>query len=236
MQLYLKAYQVYERIESARKRDATPVDPDDFYDDDDDDIWFRGYGPGPVFGHGFGTSEDHEPAVGVLWFLEDKGHPYRYAILQHYGAPTPALDISFNAGVALWFATHEFRSDPGGVAHHYQSQECGVVYLISHSKDLVIDLRGKQELPAAGLRAQRQEGCLLLGVTTQQSDLSHHIVDVLEVDLSVFLSAPASVSSLKQSYLFPPRNEDLFFDALLNARLSKNETERELGKYFTVYV
>jgi hypothetical protein len=237
-QLYLTAYKVAERFTQVTERDFQPLDLDDERLYDDDDYWGRTLKiPSVIPGHGYGGAADHDPSGPVLHRFTDKDDPVRHAILQHYGAPTPALDVSYDPRVAFWFATNRFRSDPSGIARYYPSKEIGVVYLIDTANATIVDLRqGDETLPTAGLRARRQAGALLLGATSAQPDLMPYVVETLDVSASVLATAPAGVQALSQAFLFPPSNEDSFFNALLDARFSTDVVQRDLAKHFVVYV
>lgn len=61
------------------------------------------------------NSGGYEPAhrffqTGRAWtFATREGHLTLLAYAQHYGLPTPALDVTTDIGVALWFALHRLR-------------------------------------------------------------------------------------------------------------------------------
>src|SRR6266404_429179 len=97
--LYLQAYNA--EAESARIQEEAHADLSD-----EDDHGPYGVGPGPITGHGFGYSDSFDEfAIAQMNFLGESAD-HRHAVLQHYGAPTPALDITFDVRIALWFATH----------------------------------------------------------------------------------------------------------------------------------
>src|SRR5450432_2450947 len=151
-ELYLDAYKAYDT------RASTGASDDD--DDDDDFLSFsRLRALADVPGSGFGGDEFDEYGIAQLHFTGDASVPH-YAVLQHYGAPSPVLDISFNPKIALWFATHEYRSHGNVIARYFRRTAPGVVYLMKVPTDATIDLRGGVRMPPYGLRGQRQEGCL----------------------------------------------------------------------------
>jgi len=72
-------------------------------------------------------------ANAAAWFQEqwDSGFPHRYklrSIGQHYGMETGMLDTTASIPVALWFATHDFRTGA------YRANTTGVVYRINRAR------------------------------------------------------------------------------------------------------
>jgi FRG domain len=55
--------------------------------------------------------------------------PVLTAILQHYGLPTRALDVTLDPNVALWFACHRAEKVEGEL-HYTRSPESGYVYVL----------------------------------------------------------------------------------------------------------
>lgn len=227
--LYLQAYHAQE--ESARIREEAFQSP---FDESD----FGPYGlpPSPVPGHGFGSIDSFDEfGIAEMHFLGESDH-HRHAVLQHYGAPTPVLDITFDPRIALWFATHAYRQHGDVIARYFRSATPGVIYVMKASKDRVIDLRGGVRLPSAGLRGQRQAGGLLLGATEASPDLSDTVVDSFIVEPSTFDATDKDLTGLSQAFLFPSLQEDPFFASLVGARFSDDPAERELATHFPVYV
>jgi hypothetical protein len=83
------------------------------------------------------------PGVAVQNFVESLRTMYVYAflransyylpvltaILQHYGLPTRALDVTLDPNVALWFACHRAEKVEGNL-HYTKSPESGYVYAL----------------------------------------------------------------------------------------------------------
>ena len=83
------------------------------------------------------------PGVAVQNFVENLKTMYVYAflranssylpvltaILQHYGLPTRALDVTLDPNVALWFACHRAEKVEGNL-HYTRSPESGYVYVL----------------------------------------------------------------------------------------------------------
>jgi FRG domain len=60
--------------------------------------------------------------------------PVLTAILQHYGLPTRALDVTLDPNVALWFACHRAEKVEGKL-HYTRSPESGYVYVLWTGND-----------------------------------------------------------------------------------------------------
>jgi FRG domain len=79
---------------------------------------------------------------GVISSLEMNWDRHGDALLQHYGIPSRALNVSYNAAVALWFAAHSFRKLTDGTATYVPGGEGQpVAYVFSSSGVEIEDLR-----------------------------------------------------------------------------------------------
>lgn len=144
-------------------------------------------------------------------------------LAQHYGIPTDGLDLSSDANVALWMATHRaYRCGaPEENVWSYQHVESGkdrpIVYLV-HA-----DLNPDNATTSMGIaalqsvRQQRQAAHLHYGGWGFHSNLC-----ATETILGVFLGDECIQDCLKSGwktdYLFPPEQEDLLFGRLLELK------------------
>src|SRR5262249_6682118 len=110
--LYLQAYNAYAQHEKIVAGDTT-------ISDEETDLGPYGISPSDIPGHGLGSPSDYSEYGAMIWTFNSENDSYRQAVLQHYGAPTPALDVTFDPGVALWFATHRYKADATRVARYY---------------------------------------------------------------------------------------------------------------------
>jgi hypothetical protein len=64
-------------------------------------------------------------------FRSRLGDLVKLALAQHYGLPTPALDVTADPVIALWFALHKLGSSPSGeiIAQRIGDNDLGVVYV-----------------------------------------------------------------------------------------------------------
>lgn len=187
------------------------------FNESDDDTWnpFR-----PSIGHGFGLPSQYDEFIGIQWTYSHISE-YPYGLLQHYGIRTPALDVSFDPSVALWFATHKYSQNKNNlIARYDKALDPGVVYIID-TNNKVIDLRDGNVVPIAGLRGQRQKGGLMLGATVDEPDLSNQVSTRIKVHPTAFESDHENLIHLTVPYLFPCSKKDEFYRFLLEAKNSK---------------
>ena len=180
----------------------------------------------------------------ILKYIYRNSEHFPIALLQHYGVPTTALDVTFNPVIALWFACHRFvPSIPGkgnvrfSPATYEKNLEEGVVYLMKPNgrEYEVEDLRRGRDLPIAGLRGERQRGGLLLGATKQKPDLSDLVVYKVYVRRGTFNTNIAPFSGYSQELLFPSPREDHFYRDLLAAKRSGDASKQHLANFIVIY-
>lgn len=150
------------------------------------------------------------------------------ALLQHYGLPSPALDVTFELMVALWFATHPYVEDGSGKAEHVDAMGTspGVIYIFDAAKVVdLVDLRkahnhpydpGGESIPYFGLRGIAQHGALLFGATAAQPDMSRCVVDQISVAPDIWATlTPSDRWTWSYQSLLPAPTSDLFYAHLL---------------------
>lgn len=113
-----------------------------------------------------------------------------HALLQHYGAPTKFLDVTYDLRIALWFASHQQRS-LGGRRVIYDVTDTGenTIYVFSPGKHAQHIQANTNQIVAVSLerstekfawyRPQRilnQKAALLQGATRKAPDLTPHIL------------------------------------------------------------
>lgn len=90
----------------------------------------------------------------------------RNLVLQHYGAPTPYVDVTRDIRVAEWFALHQFSVDGEGVARSQPlagaaGGPCIFVFLVPEGMAPLVDTEALTR-PEEALRPHRQ-ACAVLG-------------------------------------------------------------------------
>ena len=198
---------------------------DDADDDDyDNDGYWMDLSKLPV-GSGMGTTESYSKIFDYAWRRVPNDRR-SMAMLQHYGAPSGTLDVSFERLVALWFACHVNVQTDGG-AFYKRNEEPSVVYIMDVPADHLIDIRGGEKIefdyrtatvPVAGLRGWRQHGGLVFGSTIDDPDLTKYVVKKITVAPDVFDQNDDRLKLLTQQRLFPSPEEDDYYSELLKAK------------------
>ena len=266
--LYIKAHKVVEEMMRIRKNDDYYSRPLSDYEEDAEDLprgwlgrlsaWFgkkllptlhrrdRDSDELDLFnlpvGSGMGSEESYSPLFGEVW-ARSPSEGSRMALLQHYGAPSGTLDVSFDRYVALWFACHIYMTN-GAYASYRKNDKPGVVYVMDVPDDLVIDLRrgetftfneGPKTIPIGGLRGWRQHGGLVFA-TAEEPDLIRYVIKKIIVAPGLFDQYDDRLKLFTQQRLFPGVHDDGFYGALLDARHDPHEPTRRLVSFFPSYV
>ncbi len=138
---------------------------------------------------------------------------------QHYGVPTPSLDVTSDLAVALFFASHRFRQDGHGRAYFepYSSNDAPRVIYVFCISGFRATMEGLHDLPtfqhAPPLRPTRQKcGLVYFGERAINACLTDcHCVMELSPDFDG--------SDLPDAQeLFPGRDEDPFYNLMLELR------------------
>jgi hypothetical protein len=156
------------------------------------------------------------------------------ALLQHYGFRSWFVDITSDAEIAAWFATHQYVSNEilvsrkhnhgdaqplahltdravavVSTAHYHSTAEDGylLVFRIPHSHLNAFAL--SEIVSPSALRVHRQKGGALISPLDGQP-LTSLLVDTLVIDKSIVLS-----KHLSTRWLFPPPLDDEVYKKLL---------------------
>jgi hypothetical protein len=167
------------------------------------------------------------------------------ALLQHYGVPSRALDITYNPVVALWFATHLFieKSD-GRATFELASAVDSVVYVFSGQEIDVQDLRqisfdprdpSKEKIPYFGLRGVAQEGGLIFGANDYYRDLRPLLSCVIRIKTNIW-DAKIVGGHYRYEELFPSNSTDAFYGALLDEKRKPVSIFAPITDYIPIYV
>ncbi len=208
-------------------------------DDDDDGINFMNL---PI-GSGMGTNESYSKLSKYYW-SRVPSERLSMAMLQHYGAPSGTLDVSFDRRVAFWFACHSYVRNNGRASYKLNTDR-GVVYVMDIPDGHLIDIRGGDTIdfddrpvtiPLAGMRGWRQDGGLVFGSTMDDSDLTRYVVKKINIAPGAFDQNDDRLKLLTQQRLFPSPDEDDFYRELLRAKDSTDEHTRQLAAFIPLYV
>jgi hypothetical protein len=196
-------------------------------------------------GSGMGTTESYSK-VFMKYYGRVPNERLCIALLQHYGVPSGAIDVSSDRRVALWFASHVLNRGPGQASYSPNANP-GVVYVMEVPEAHMIDIRGGDKIefdlsnriitvPVGGLRGWRQEGALIFGSSLDDPDLMKYVVKKITVVPGTFDPNDDRVRPLTQQRLFPSPDEDDFYQGLLRAKDSDDPATRQLASFIPLYV
>jgi hypothetical protein len=153
---------------------------------------------------------------------------------QHYGIPTIGLDVTFDPAVAFFFASHRFVPLQNGRASFElvdRGNHQGVVYCfvfewppVRETEYLIRDISLFKNLPP--IRPIRQRCGISAFHMNEIAAAARDLHAVFYLDAAYDPSALPTVSDL-----FPTRNEDEFYGALLELRELNPETWGEIIEY-----
>lgn len=166
------------------------------------------------------------------------------SLAQHYCSGTNGIDVTFDAGIALWFACHEAKRTAFGIRHRpvtskaMESGRAPVLYGIECLKPemgravhlpatifFAPDLSDLRLLmPEPQLRPNRQQSGILLAPAVENS---HPNACLNFVIVRVALSEACVAEALRrtkysESYLFPSPREDYLYRWLLASKSAKH--------------
>ena len=203
----------------------------------EDDRPTYGFGPGPNY-----TWEDF--VISLKASFVEKLDRHDDALLQHYGPPTRALDVSYDPVIALWFAMHRFvRLDDGRATYQLADAE-GVVYIFPSGGSDLADLRKvhshewdetNARIPYFGLRGVVQEGALLFGATAAKPDLSDRVIHRIRFTQNVWDAEAVKPRVCDYRTVFPLPQSDPFYRALLTEIAKPNSIYAELKDFVPIY-
>lgn len=155
----------------------------------------------------------------------------RGLVLQHYGCPTPWLDITKDPEVALWFALHQFSSftPEGASLTRYSAwptaqREWPTIYVFALSEGKCHPFLDTERLvaPALALRPSRQRCGLLGGPANLVRNYGARLI-ALKIRLGAGL---ASTDLRPAEYYFPPKGEDPMLGGLLSGMIANADRTR----------
>ncbi len=170
------------------------------------------------------------------------------ALLQHYGVPSRALDITDDPLVALWFATNSFRRNPDGTAVFVSADGANrVVYVFQNPQQTVISLQtvgsgadfgfeGMPEIPYFGLRGIAQKGLLLFGATAANPDLRYEVSAIIRLGPGPWSNDALTSRGYDYRHMIPLGNADPFYAALLKERAMAKSRFHEVVQHIIEYV
>jgi TPR repeat protein len=150
--------------------------------------------------------------VGRVWpHGTSAGLLINLAFAQHYGLPTPALDVTRDVGVALWFALHSIKGSGANasvVEPAYGGD--GVIYVIAADRNMYFDdqLTGEN-----AVRPHRQQGGFLASNWgNSKNRAARYLAAAVYFPHSLLLEVVATLPTAE--HLFPGPSEDPFVSFL----------------------
>lgn len=223
--------------------DLTPLSPQHFFADE---LYYHGIDIGDLkrknlerYGnHGPGDVEDfpdpESQEYAKRYQLKHKYEREVPLIEQHYGYPTVGLDVTFDIKTAIFFATHRFTIDKETSKATYRPIEGkseGVLYLfrfsnpsLKKSDHLVQNVHALPHLPA--IRPLRQSCAIPFFLSRYVNEAAANIIGIFEIDDNFDFS-----DSLNPEELFPNREEDPFYKAILELKMKDPEYFKEIIEY-----
>jgi hypothetical protein len=155
----------------------------------------------------------------------------RNLLLQHYGCPTPFIDITSSTAVALWFATHQFAPEEGrlfapAVWNADDPEDWPRIYGFILAPDMhpAVDSR-LLDRERLSLRARRQScGLLGAGGLLARNYAARYIS--VKFRLNPTLCRP---SNMPEEFLFPKAGDDLVY------RLLRERKDIQADNQFPLY-
>lgn len=164
--------------------------------------------------------------------IEDKRRDF-YALLQHYGAPTKYLDVTYDLRIALWFAIHQQRplderrvtyevTDTGENAIYVFLPRRHVQHIQANTNEIVAVSLERSTEKFAWYRPQRilkQKAALLQGASRKAPDLTPHILARIRLTRKSFRGSwlKEFIRDVPLHMVFPHWEEaDYFYGYLLD--------------------
>jgi hypothetical protein len=180
--------------------------------------------------------------------FEENWGKHSDALLQHYGIPSRALDITDDPFIALWFAANIFKRNLDETATYVPAKHGnGVVYVFANTEIDLISLQAFAlardfefsegiKIPYYGLRGIRQKGLLMFGATERSPDLRKHVSAVIRIVGDDWTQGALVSRGCNYPSLIPPPSIDPFYQALLNHRDNADSEYASVAKHIIRYV
>jgi len=148
------------------------------------------------------------------------------AFAQHYGLPTPALDVTTDIGVALWFALNTLtNAGDGNTVPAGAAGGEGVVYCIASEKGQYF---GKDLKDLVALRPQRQYGGFLASNWgNSKNRVARYIIGAVYFPHEIAREITSELPTAE--YLFPGPYEDKFVAMLQEVAMYRRHRSAALA-------
>lgn len=136
--------------------------------------------------------------------------------LQHYGLPSPVLDITHSLDVALFFAQNQIVE---GKYEKVENSQKPVIYLMLLDENIDLFMPSQEICKEHNLlRPQRQECGFIAGASMLNRNYYSRFISV-KIYLNDFVEY---ANHITPDYLFPSKDEDSFLAELLKAKKDEN--------------
>jgi len=134
-------------------------------------------------------------------------------LLQHYGLPTPYLDLSSDLRIALFFASHKYRSPASGPEYQFVGSNEGksILYIFKHDRHEMPEYAHGRVLHNLEPLRPKNQSCVICRSSSLAINLAGlYLVHAIRIDFEL----PLAERMLTRE-LFPSSTEDKFLAALL---------------------
>ncbi|MDT3498858.1 FRG domain-containing protein [Bacillus toyonensis] len=154
-------------------------------------------------------------------------------IEQHYGLQTVGLDVTFDLKTALFFATNKYTQIDDGKSTYTSiaNENKGIIYLLRFkspklmkTRDLISSINAFKHMTP--VRPIKQSCALPFFLSHYVNDAAAHIIGILKIGENFTNSELYNPTDL-----FPPKEQDPFYKALLELKKEFPEALKDIANY-----
>ncbi|RWD71070.1 MAG: FRG domain-containing protein [Mesorhizobium sp.] len=133
-------------------------------------------------------------------------------LLQHYGLYSPALDLTTELDVAIFFATHRFKKESGISAYQFVGSNArqAVIYVIKEDRNESTNYERIRLLDELDPQRPKLQSCVIFGSGPDAMNLAADFLQGI-IFLDFDLAGPGRIGV---GHIFPREEDDRFLAAL----------------------